>query len=49
MILSGTVDSWSQRAAAEEAASQAPVVTHVDNHISISPAPLAEEDGDEIC
>ena len=49
VILSGTVASWSQRAAAEDAASQAPGVTHVDNHISVSPAPLAEDDGDEIC
>ena len=49
VILSGTVTSWSQRDAAELAAIQAPGVTHVDNHITISPTPLAEEEVDELC
>lgn len=49
VILSGTVTTWSQRDAAELAAIQAPGVTQVDNHITVSPTPLAEDEEDEIC
>lgn len=49
VILSGTVTTWSQRDAAELAAIQAPGVTQVDNHITVSPAPLAEDQEDELC
>lgn len=49
VILSGTVTSWSQRDAAERAVIQTPGVTQVDNHITVSPAPLDEEDVDELC
>jgi len=49
VILTGNVTTWSQREAAERAASQAPGVTQVDNHIAVLPAPLADDDVDEIC
>ena len=50
VTLTGIVTTWSQREAAELAASQAPGVRQVVNHIVVSPAPLADEDDiDIIC
>lgn len=50
VILNGRVQSWRQREAAEWAASHAPGVTRVDNHIVITPLALPTDDVvDEIC
>jgi osmotically-inducible protein OsmY len=46
--LTGTADSWAQRDAAEAAAAQAPGVTEVNNHITVT-STLAPEPVDEIC
>lgn len=49
VVLSGTVRTWGQRAAAEHAAGCAPGVTHVVNNLEVVPEPLEEDVPDEIC
>lgn len=48
--LTGTVPTWMQREAAEQAAGSAPGITRVDNQILVVPvAPFELEPPDEIC
>ena len=50
VILTGTVESWSQRDAAERAAGSAPGIRNVDNRIIVEPSESYElEPPDEIC
>lgn len=42
-VLRGTVTTWLQRQAAEQAAANAPGITRVDNHITVEPAEVVEE------
>jgi osmotically-inducible protein OsmY len=46
-VLSGSVSNWTQRDAAERAASEAPGIAQVENRITIEPPPI--EDAGEIC
>jgi osmotically-inducible protein OsmY len=49
--LTGTVESWREREAAERAASHAAGVTVVDNRITVRPSDsyLSDADTDDIC
>jgi osmotically-inducible protein OsmY len=50
VTLSGTVDSWLERASAERAAANAPGVTEVRNQIAVEPSRApAMHDLDEVC
>ena len=50
VVLTGTVGSWAQRDAAEQAAGSAPGITRVDNQIDVVPAePHEIEPPDEMC
>jgi len=50
VTLTGTVETWAQREAAEQAASCAPGVRHVDNRLGVEPdEPHEVEPPDEIC
>ena len=42
-VLRGTVTTWLQREAAERAASDAPGIARVENHIAVEPVELVEE------
>jgi osmotically-inducible protein OsmY len=46
--LTGSVGSWVEREAAEQAASSAPGIARVENHILVGPIKTADEP-DEIC
>jgi osmotically-inducible protein OsmY len=48
VTLTGTTESWAERDAAEQAASRAPGVTQVDNHITVTSV-FVPEAVDEIC
>ena len=49
VTLAGTVTTWTEREAAEEAAAQAPGVVAVHNEIVVAPKPLEEDVPEEIC
>lgn len=49
VTLAGTVTTWTEREAAEEAAAQAPGVVEVHNEIVVAPKPLEEDVPEEIC
>jgi osmotically-inducible protein OsmY len=49
VTLSGTVDSWLERASAERAAANAPGVTEVQNRIAVEPSRVPATDLDEVC
>ena len=48
VVLTGAVESWHEREAAERAATHAPGITHVENLITVTPA-ACSSDEDELC